>query len=160
MAVTVEKFSPGDINPDRFLAELRVALPGIDIDVLFAGLERSTRRLMIRFTENREIGRNKDSTGLVIDTADPGELRFTTEVPLTGPQDTELDGVVAGHDPALLTIEQQREDKDAAVIVQITFNLQRANWDALNNAQQRETLRRSCQLLFRNNIVRAFDTND
>jgi len=160
MSTTIEKFVSGNVNPPKFLEELENALPGVIVDVTFAGFETTNRRLMTRLAVAKEIGRRKDSTGTTIDIGDPGALRFTTALALDTGQEAAIDTLVAAHDSLLLTTEQLREDKDDTVILTVANNLRRAAWDGLTNAQKSETLRRACQLLFRNRVERNFDTDD
>jgi hypothetical protein len=60
---------------------------------------------------SRVVGRSSSSGD---DVAARGELRFLSPDALTAPQNTSLDSVLAAHNSATLTAEQQRQDQDDA----------------------------------------------
>lgn len=158
---TIVKIAGGNVNPEKFGEELASSL-GIQFSVTFAGFKQSPTdpHVMIRNSGKEIIGRRKDSTGNTFDLADPGEIRFLTESPLTPAENTTLDGLVSAHDPTVKSREQRREDNDAVALAIVTDNLKAANWAGLTNGQKTETLRRACQLLFRNVLFKDLDTND
>ncbi len=155
---TYVKISTTNINKDRLTEDLINA--GLPLpSILYAGFD-SGSRIYTRFTETREIASVTDGTGTTIFTAEPGELRLTYKPSLSTAQQTTLDSVIAAHDPLTLSLEQGREDKDVAVLTQVTNNLRKVNWDSLNNNTRQETIRRALQLLFRDNRFRDLDTDD
>ena len=155
---TYTKFVVGDINRDKLqedTSDAGLPVPG----TLYAGFD-SGPRIYTRFTETRVISSITDASGTTNFTADPGELRFTFDPDLTPAEEATLDAVLLAHDPLTLSIEQEREDKDAAIIDQITTNLKKDNWVALSAADRQETIRRGLQLLFRTNHFFDLDTDD
>jgi len=155
---TYVKISTTDINKDRLIEDLVNA--GLPLpSILYAGFD-SGDRVYTRFTETRQIASVTDGAGTTVFTAEPGELRITYDPSLSGAAQNILDTVIVAHDPLTLSIEQTREDKDLAILAQVTNNLKKANWDALTSNARQETIRRSIQLLFRSNSFDDLDTDD
>ncbi len=155
----VKKIRLSDINPGRLTEEL-VAAVSVPINAAYHGFEQVTRRLFTVRGEPNLVTRRKDQDGLFEDFADPGEMRLRTEAPLSVADDAAADAAIAAHDETQLSVAQQREDKDASQLEATARMLQRANWDALSNAERLEGLRRSCMLLFREQHFDDLDTDD
>ena len=64
----------------------------------------------------------------------PGDMEFTYEPPLTAPQETTLDGILAAHDSTGLSTGQTNKDQDVIDAAQFVDTFQ--TWDTLTNAQQ------------------------
>ncbi len=158
---TIKKFTPGAINFEKIVEEL--AALSLPMSTTYAGFQKASdlkRRVRQRFETTQEVGRRSDSTGLTIDTADPGEIRFTSDAPLRAEQEASIDAALTAHDSTQLTQEQTRTDKDEATLSETASQLERATWNTLTLAQQMEILRRSCQLLFRGEHFDDLDTDD
>lgn len=116
-----------DFNQHRLREEMDAAglLGG---GLLWAGFEELDRRI---FTPSAVHGNT------------PGELRFKYDPPLTAPQETALDGVLAAHDSTNLSRSQINQDQDEVDRQNFITTFQ--DWNTLTNAQQ---LNR-CRQLFR-----------
>lgn len=155
---TYIKFSTTNINKNKLIEDLVNA--GLPLpNILYAGFD-SGDRIYTRFTETKQIASVTDGTGTTIFTAEPGELRITYEPDLSVADEIILDATVIAHDPLTLSVEQTRENKDIAVLTQVTSNLKKANWIALTSSNRQETIRRALQLLFRSNSFDDLDTDD
>jgi hypothetical protein len=106
MATTVRVFVK-DFNDDKLQEDL-VSLPIQGIT--WVGFIRSGERLHTPFPEaSRVVGRSSADGD---DIALRGELRFISPEPLTAPQNTSLDAILAAHNSATLTAEQVRQNQD------------------------------------------------
>jgi hypothetical protein len=79
----------------------------------------------------------------------PGQIILLPTRPLLPGEDAQLDALIAAHDPAQLSANQRRQDRDAVTAQQVSQALERSAWDGLNPAQRVEALRRAILLLGR-----------
>jgi len=82
---------------------------------------------------------SEDKVNNIIDTAQPGELRFVFTTALTGPQGTALDLLLVAHDSLTHTAEQDRLNQDQSDLdtLEATF----PSWDSFNNTQRNSFLK-------------------
>ena len=115
----------------------------------WAGFHRLNERVYEPNAAAQEVGRTSVNGQTTIDTAQPGELRFTFSRDLTAQEDSDLVTLLAAHNSATLTAEQTRQDQDASDLPTLidterdTFiaNLATQNttingWDAATTAQK------------------------
>ena len=84
------------------------------------------------------------------DSADPGELRFTLDAPLTASQETNLDGILAAHDSTQHTEEQARGDTDQTDYQQLLSDFN--NFDSMSLPEKDVVLKRLVRLLVRREL--------
>lgn len=109
---TAVKNFNGDLLSEQVAALLTVAV--FSGQVKWAGFHRLTDRVYEPNAGVQEIGRHSANGQTTIDTAQPGELRFTCSRDLTSQEDTDLDAILTAHNSANLTAEQTRQDQDEA----------------------------------------------
>ena len=132
------------LNADQLMAEL-AALP--IAGVTWAGFDKVDDRRYGPMAAAREIGHSVSNGVRVSDTANPGELRITTSRDLTAPETTSLDSILAAHNAATLSAEQQRQDQDTTDLSQLLSDF--SAWDGMNNAQRNAALKRVLRLMLR-----------
>lgn len=120
-----------DFNKELLQEEMAAAglLGG---SLLWAGFERSSRRI---YTPSDAHGHT------------PGDLHFTYEPPLSAPQETALDNILAAHDHTQLSTLQahkETDEQDRQDFIQ-TFN----DWPGLTVAQQLNRTRRLFRVVAR-----------
>ena len=135
-----------NFNKLLLLEELTPILP--QFNMTMGGFERLTQRVVAPTTTPVTVTRRK-ITGqpLFEDIAQPGEIWWRTEVPLTVREETDLDVVLSAHDETGISVEQGRENQDIDDIEQLVTALQ--DWDSLNPGQRNTATRRILRLLLR-----------
>ena len=143
------KIANRDLNLPRLRQEIVEAGLPSGYGLLVAGFNRSNDVVghYVPFTVRSEIARRDGPDGPIIDSADPGELRFRFDPDLTSPQEITLDGVLAAHDWTVLSTTQARkqEDRDAIPILVDRFK----NWDSLNSSEKDSVLKQLTRLVAR-----------
>lgn len=143
---------------DQEVSALTLSVP-IDRPHL-AGFDVSNNRARQPASAPLRITKKVEMGVLTEDFADPGEVRITSEDPISAADSTAITGALTAHDARQLSVEQVRSDKDDTEFPRALNLLSRANWDALNNPAKTEALRRICQLLLRGNHTREIDVDD
>ena len=77
---------------------------------------------------------SEDKVNNIIDTAQPGEIRFVFTTALTGPQGTALDALLVTHDSLQHTAEQDRLNQDETDLDQLEATF--PGWDSFNTSQR------------------------
>lgn len=145
---TIIKIANKRINLDRLTEELATA--GIPLQsLLLAGFNQFNVRVSQPNASTKVIA---TGTGKPDDTAEPGELRFTYDPPLTVAQETTLDGVLAAHDHTVNSTSQNNADQDTADAAQLASDFQ--NWDTLLPPEKDESQERLTRL-----VARLFDSS-
>lgn len=135
----ISKIFVKTFNASRLLDEVS-AFPIVSIG--WAGFTRLDDRLYQPNATTKEIGRSVSNGVTVVDTAEPGELRFSLSIDLTPSEDDSLTSILASHNATQLSAEQIRQDQDEADWLAITATERQAyidalaSWDAANNAQK------------------------
>ncbi len=132
------------INSSLLQVEISAALPMTGIS--WRGFIRSetNQRWMEPFPEaSRRVGRSNG----VEDFANRGDLRLRFDRDLTGPEDTQLDGILTAHDHTQLTQRQQRQEQDNTDTDILKTRL--SEWDTLNNNQRWNVVRRMLRMIIR-----------
>ncbi len=145
MARTV-RIEARDFNRLFLLEELTPLLP--QFHMTMGGYERLTQRISTPTAAPVVVTRRK-ITGqpLFEDIAQPGEIWWRTEVPLTVQEESDLDAVLAAHDETGISVEQGREDQDSDDIARLITALQ--DWNSINAGQKDTATRRILRLLLR-----------
>ena len=89
----------------------------------------------------------EDKVNNIIDTAQPGEIRFVFTTALTGPQGTALDLLLVTHDPLQHTAEQDRINQDQTDLDQLEALF--PGWDSFNNSQRNDFLKLLSRVVIR-----------
>jgi hypothetical protein len=113
--VVVTKIAVKDFNPSLLREQLRAGQSVLD-KVGWPGFVTSTPRLFQPIPRSRRVGFTEHG---MVDIAQPGEIRFYTTREISLAEEAFLDGVLAGHDAAQLSAEQQREELDRTDLLEI-----------------------------------------
>lgn len=143
-------------NKNLNLSLLTEELGSVGLDqhsLLMAGFRQQDERTYVPNAARKIIARRTTPGGEVVDEADPGELRFTSDAAFTVAQESSLDGVLVSHDAAVLTAEQEREDLDAKDLDQLVRDY--AGWDTMSRPQKDVVTKRVVRLLVRNSLSDA-----
>ncbi|MCK5652550.1 MAG: hypothetical protein KAJ42_14275 [Gemmatimonadetes bacterium] len=142
MSVQVVKIADKNLNLSLLLDQIRAA--GLTQEgLLVAGFEHVGSQRYRPFTVRTVIGKSGD----VEDFADPGELRFRFPDPLTGAEDTALDGVLTAHDATQSSSDQQNKQADQDAIAPLVANYR--DWATLTDAQKDNNARQVTRLVAR-----------
>ena len=143
MAVLI-KIMDKDLNLECLQEEMIAAgLP--EVGMLIAGFHLQNRRLYSPFTEPEVIARATGKDDVI---AQPGELQFRYDPPLTVGQKRTLDQVLLAHDATVLSTMQKNKDQDDADCLAIAENYR--NWATLNSSAKDENARLVARLIARN----------
>ncbi len=145
MARTV-RVETRNLNRLLLLEELIPLLP--QFHMTMGGYERLTQRISTPTVASVVVTRRK-ITGqpLFEDIAQPGEIWWRTEVPLTVQEGNDLDAVLSAHDETGVSEEQARENQDSDDIGRLITALQ--DWNSLSAGQKDTATRRILRLLLR-----------
>ena len=140
--VEVVKVAVKTVNPDLLVEQITASLPLVGVG--WAGFERAGPRTMDPFVEaSRKVG----ESGGVDDIALRGELRFKFSRALSGPEDTQLDGILSSHTSTDTTSEQNRRVQDEVVLDELITAHQ--NWQSLSNPQKFVAMRKVLRYVIR-----------
>ena len=105
-----------------------------------SGFDRSSRYILVPVNEPKLITRRRNPDGSYTENwAEPGELRFKFSTELTPVEDVLLDDILAMHNSAQRTQQQQREEQDETDLDLLEANY--PNWDSFTPAQRNSFLK-------------------
>lgn len=138
----VTKFAVKNLNLPLLFVELQ-AVGLAQSGLLVAGFEHTQNQRYRPFAVRTVIGRSGD----IVDSADPGELRFRFPNPLSTAEDTALDGVLAAHDATQKSSDQDNKQADADAVAPLVSNYR--DWATLTAAQKDNNARQLTRLVAR-----------
>ncbi len=146
MTTTTTKVADKNLNFPLLTEELVAsAMPAYGL--LLAGFNTANGILYVPNATRQVISTRDTPTGKVVDSADPGELRFETRNALTAAQDTALDTVLADHLATNRTDEQVREAQDITDANQLVTDY--GAWDGMTAVQRDATTKVMLRLVAR-----------
>lgn len=124
------KFVVKDLNMSLLREELE-AIGISEFGLLMAGFNSRPEERYEPFASRQVIARRDTPTGVVEESADPGELRFRFDPVLSAAEETALDSVLVVHDATGFSSAQINRKADRDAVAPLVANFK--NWGALNS---------------------------